>query len=188
MRFRVMTGSNFFRDMASNYTLDQYINYLKRVEGYKNKVGDKFFPYNSPEGGLKTIGYGYKIRTDKEELLLEAKGLTEREVEVRLLHEAEISIGKAKNFVIGNNVDWKSVGDRLKYALADYCFNIGNLAGFPTTSKCLMTNDVKGAIEDDPTRPGFKHYERTFKDSKGNRKRLFRNKEFYKEFLEPYIV
>jgi hypothetical protein len=51
-----------------------------------------------------------------------------------------------------------------------------------------MTNDVKGAIEDDPTRFGFKHYERTFKDSKGNRKRLFRNKEFYKEFLEPYIV
>ena len=78
MRFRAILGSKFFRDMASNYTLDEYINYLKRVEGYKNKVGDKFFPYDSPEGGLKTIGYGYKIRTDKEELLLEAKGLTER--------------------------------------------------------------------------------------------------------------
>ena len=187
MRFRAILGSKFFRDMASNYTLDEYINYLKRVEGYKNKVGDKFFPYDSPEGGLKTIGYGYKIRTDKEELLLEAKGLTEREVEVRLLHESEISIGKAKSFVIANNVDWKSVDDRLQYALADYCFNIGNLAGFPTTAKCLMFNDVKGAIEDDPTREGFKHYERTFKDSNGKRHKLGRNKEFYKEFLEPYL-
>jgi len=187
MRFRAILGSKFFRDMASNYTLDEYINYLKRVEGYKNKVGDKFFPYDSPEGGLKTIGYGYKIRTDKEELLLEAKGLTEREVEVRLLHESEISIGKAKSFVIANNVDWKSVDDRLQYALSDYCFNIGNLNGFPTTAKCLMFNDVKGAIEDDPTREGFKHYERTFKDSNGKRHKLGRNKEFYKEFLEPYL-
>ena len=50
-----------------------------------------------------------------------------------------------------------------------------------------MKNDVKGAIEDDPSREGFKHYERTFKDSNGKRQRLGRNKDFYKEFLEPYI-
>jgi len=94
---------------------------------------------------------------------------------------------KAKNYVIANNVDWRSVDDRLKYALADYCFNVGNLKGFPTTSKCLMFNDTHGAVEDDPTRPGYKHYERTFKDADGNRHRLARNKEFYKEFFEPYI-
>ena len=50
-----------------------------------------------------------------------------------------------------------------------------------------MNNDVNGAIENDPTRKGFKHYERVYKDPKGNRKPLGRNKEFYKEFLEPYL-
>ncbi len=187
MRFRMMTGSKFFREMASDYTLTEFIDYLKKVEGYKNKVKGIFYPYDSPEGGLKTIGYGYKIRTDKEQLLLEAKGISEKEMEVKLKHEAELSLIKAKNYVNANNVDWKSVDERLKYALADYCFNVGNLRGFPTTSKCLMFNDVKGAVEEDPTRPGYKHYERTFKDAEGNRRRLARNKEFYKEFFEPYI-
>ena len=188
MRFRAILGSKFFRDMASNYTLDEYINYLKRVEGYKNKVGDRFYPYDSPEGGLKTIGYGYKIRTDKEQLKLEAYGMSETEVENTLRHEAEISLNKAKKYVLSKEENWEDLDDRIKYALADYCFNIGNLKGFPTTAKCLMSNDVKGAIEDDPTREGFKHYERTFKDSNGKRHKLGRNKEFYKEFLEPYIV
>mgnify|MGYP003111372434 CR=1 FL=1 len=187
MRLRAIKGSKFFRDMVSNYTLEQYINYLKRVEGYKNKVGDRFYPYDSPEGGLKTIGYGYKIRTDKEQLKLEAYGMSEAEVENTLRHEAEISLSKAKTHCKMNDFEWEEVDDRLKYALADYCFNIGNLKGFPTTSKCLMKNDVKGAIEDDPSREGFKHYERTFKDSNGKRQRLGRNKDFYKEFLEPYI-
>ena len=89
MRLRMITGSKFFRAMVSNYTLEQFIDYLKRVEGYKNKVGDVFYPYDSPEGGLKTIGYGYKIRTDKEQLLLEAKGISEKEKELKLKHEAE---------------------------------------------------------------------------------------------------
>ena len=177
MRFRAILGSNFFRDMVSNYTLEQYINYLKRVEGYKNKVGDRFYPYDSPEGGLKTIGYGYKIRTDKEELKLEAYGMSEKEVENTLRNEAEISMMKAKNHSIKNDIDWRGIDDRLKYALADYCFNIGNLNGFPTTSKCLMNNDVKSVIEDDPTREGFKHYERTFKDSNG--KKIWRKIKIY---------
>tara|TARA_R100001082_G_C4356552_1_gene157165 strand:- start:62 stop:649 length:588 start_codon:yes stop_codon:yes gene_type:complete len=188
MRFRAITGVKFFRAMVSNYTLEQFIDYLKRVEGYKNKVGDRFFPYDSPEGGLKTIGYGYKIRTDKEQEQLEIDGMSEQEVEDVLRHEIEVSLSKAENYANKKNFAWEKVDERLKYALADYCFNIGSLKKFPTTSKCLMNNDVKGAIEDDPTREGFKHYERIFKDSSGKRQRLGRNKEFYKEFLEPYIV
>ena len=187
MRFRIMTGSKFFRNMVSDYTLEDYLSYLKKVEGFKNKVDDIFYPYDSPEGGLKTIGYGYKIKTLLEQNSLDKAGMSILEVEHTLEHEAHTSLMKAKNYVIASNVDWKSVDDRLKYALADYCFNIGNLKGFPTTSKCLMFNDVKGAIEKDPTREGFKHYERVYKDTEGNRKPLGRNKEFYKEFFEPYI-
>jgi len=84
-----MTGIKFFRDMSSRYTLEEFLIYLKKVEGFKNKIGDIFYPYDSPEGGLKTIGYGYKIKTDKEQLLLEAKGISEKEMEIKLMHEAE---------------------------------------------------------------------------------------------------
>ena len=187
MRFRVLSGSKFFRDMVSTYTLEKYLSYLKRVEGFKNKVDDTFYPYDSPEGGLKTIGYGYKIKTLSEQNALIKGGMSILEVEQTLETEALMSLVKAKNYCIAKNEKWKEVDDRLKYALADYCFNIGNLRGFPTTSKCLMHNDIKGAIEDDPTREGFKHYERVYRDTEGNRKTLGRNKEFYKEFLEPYL-
>ena len=188
MRLRAITGSKFFREMVSNYTLVQFMSYLKRVEGYKNKVGDIFYPYDSPEGGLKTIGYGYKIKTDKEQKKLEESGMSEIEVENTLRHEAEISLMKPKNYCITKGYDWNKVDDRLKFALADYCFNVGSLRKFPTTTKCLANNNIDGAIENDPTREGFKHYERTFKDKNGNRRKLARNKEFYNEFLEPYIT
>ena len=185
MRFRVILGSKFFGDM---YTKEEYISYLKRVEGYKNKVGDIFFPYDSPEGGLKTIGYGYKIKTREEQEHLEMYGLSSTEVEEQLSEEAEISFQKAQKFCEQKNYDWHKVDDKLKYALADICFNVGSLKQFPTTTKCLANNDVEGAVADDPGRKGFKHYERTFKDSNGNRKTLARNKIFFKEFLESYLI
>ena len=95
MRFRVIKGVNFFRGM---YSIKEYIDYLKRVEGYANKVGDKFFPYDSPEGGLKTIGYGYKIKTLEEQNTLEKTGLSTTEVEEILQEEAEKSYRGAQKF------------------------------------------------------------------------------------------
>ena len=103
------------------------------------------------------------------------------------MHEAQISVIKAKNYCISNDRKWTDVDDRMKYALADYCFNLGSLKKFPTTAKFLMHNNVHGAVEDDPGRPGFKQYERVFTDPEGKRRRLGRNKEFYKEFLQPYM-
>ena len=184
MRLRILNGVNFFRGM---YSIKEYIDYLKRVEGYKNKVGEIFFPYDSPEGGLKTIGYGYKIKSLSEQNALDKAGMSTTEVENRLLEESEISLLKAEKYCNRKNYDWHSIDTRLQYALADICFNVGSLNSFPTTTKCLANNDVKGAVADDPTREGFKHYERTFKDRDGNRKTLARNKIFYKEFLQPYL-
>ena len=186
MRIRRNHNSKLGRVMKSNYTLDKYIVYLKRVEGYKNRVGDTFYPYEAPEGGLKTIGYGYKLKTLEEQNTYEKTGLSEREVEDLLLHEAQLSVVKAKNFCVSRDRKWSDVDDRLKYALADYCFNLGGLRKFPTTAKFLMHNNVDGVLEDDPGRPGFKQYERVFRDPEGKRRRLGRNKEFYKEFLQPY--
>ena len=76
MRIHRNHNSKLRRVMKSNYTLDKYIVYLKRVEGYKNRVGDTFYPYESPEGGLKTIGYGYKIKSLEEQNVLEKTGMS----------------------------------------------------------------------------------------------------------------
>tara|TARA_X000001388_G_scaffold74336_1_gene67169 strand:- start:304 stop:864 length:561 start_codon:yes stop_codon:yes gene_type:complete len=184
MRFRVIKGINFFRAM---YSLNEYIDYLKRVEGYDNKVGDKFYPYDSPEGGLKTIGYGYKIKTLEEQNTLEKTGLSSTEVDDILLEEAEHSYQKAKKFCEQKNYNWEATELRLRFALADICFNVGSLKDFPTTTKSLVNNNVAGAIADDPGRTGFKHYERTFRDKHGVRRTLARNKIFYREFLKPYV-
>jgi len=184
MRFRAIKGVNFFRTM---YSITEYISYLKRVEGYANKVGDKFFPYDSPEGGLKTIGYGYKIKTLEEQNTLEKTGFSLLEVESVLEEEAEKSYRGAQKFCEQKNIDWESIDLRLQFALADYVFNVGSLRKFPTTVRCLAAGDVKGAVADDKGRPGFKEYERVYRDTNGERKPLGRNKEFYKEFLKPYL-
>ena len=113
MRFRVIKGVNFFRAM---YSLNEYIDYLKRVEGYDNKVGDKFYPYDSPEGGLKTIGYGYKIKTLEEQNTLEKTGLSSTEVDDLLLEEAEHSYQKAKKFCEQKNYNWEATELRLRFA------------------------------------------------------------------------
>ena len=134
MRFRPLACFKLNRVMVSDYTLEEYIDYLKRVEGYANKVGGKFYPYDSPEGGLKTIGYGYKLKRLEEQNTYEKTGLSEREVEDLLLHEAQISFVKAKNHCISNNRKWTDVDDRMKYALSDYCFNLGSLKKIPTTA------------------------------------------------------
>ena len=187
MRFRPLGCFKLQRVMVSEYKIEDYLGYLKRVEGYANKVGDRFFPYDSPEGGLKTIGYGYKLKTLEEQNTFEKTGLSEKEVEDLLWHEAKVSLLKAKNYCLSKNAKWTEVDDRLKYALADFCFNLGGLKKFPTTAKHLMKNKVEGAIEDDPGRPGFKQYERVFVDTEGKRQKLGRNKEFYNEFLKPYM-
>ena len=184
MRLRVIKGANFFRGM---YSLKEYIDYLKRVEGYANKVGDKFYPYDSPEGGLKTIGYGYKIKTLEEQNTLEKTGLSTTEVEDILQEEAEKSYAGAQKFCEQKNIDWEGIDLRLQFALADYVFNVGSLRKFPTTVRCLASGDVKGAVAEDKGRPGFKEYERVYRDKNGTRKPLGRNKIFYKEFLKPYI-
>ena len=97
--------------MVSEYKIEDYLGYLKRVEGYANKVGDRFFPYDSPEGGLKTIGYGYKLKTLEEQNTFEKTGLSEKEVEDLLWHEAQVSLLKAKNYCLSNNAKWTKVDD-----------------------------------------------------------------------------
>ena len=39
MRHRPLAFFKLNRVMVSDYTLEKYIDYLKRVEGYSNKVG-----------------------------------------------------------------------------------------------------------------------------------------------------
>lgn len=185
MRNRIKKCIKFFRAM---YSIKEYINYLKRVEGFSNKVGDRFYPYDSPEGGLKTIGYGYKIKSEEEQESLEKDGLSSTEVEKLLEDEAIKSYEIAKKFCNQKNIDWDKIDNRLQYALSDYIFNVGSLKKFPTTVKCLTEGNIQGAVADDKGRPGFKEYERTYRDANGERKRLGRNDEFYKEFLEPYLV
>jgi len=187
MRNRRFLCNKLQRVMVSDYTLEQYIDYLKRVEGYENKVGDRFYPYPSPEGGLKTIGYGYKIKTIEEQNELEEKGMSVADVQKTLEHEAKVSFDKARAYCSFKEMSWDKVDARLQYALADYCFNLGSLKKFPTTAKYLLMNNVEGAMEDDPGRPGFKQYERVYRNTMGERKPLGRNKEFYKEFLKPYL-
>lgn len=131
---------------------------------------------------MKTIGYGYKLKRLEEQNTYEKTGLSEREVEDLLLHEAQISFVKAKNYCISNNRKWTDVEDRMKYALSDYCFNLGSLKKFPTTAKFLMHNNVEGALEDDPGRPGFKQYERVFKDPEGKKEDWVEIKNFIKNF------
>ncbi len=69
-----------------------FVNFVKSVEN-QNKIGfknNKWLPYKSFEGGMPTIGYGHKIK-DQKELAIMSKGISDEEVNRILIEDLGIA-------------------------------------------------------------------------------------------------
>ncbi len=155
-----------------------FVGYIKSVEnsvkaGY-NPTKKLWFPHASPEGGFPTIGYGHKIQNNNE-LVRMNKGITDGEVDKLLKSDIEDSWDIVKKDLqsMTKGLNIPLTGEQ-KEMFIDYAFNLGTIKGFPEFVKAILNNDWAAAK---------KEYIRTFKDKKGNRHELSRNKIFFDRYL-----
>lgn len=160
---------------ASAFSND-FIQYMKQVEN-GGKVGlknSKWYPHTSPEGGMPTIGYGHKIKSDSELARMKA-GVRDSEIEKMLISDLE----NAKRQVYSDIKKMFNVQIPLdqiqEEMLIDYAFNLGNIRGYPKFVRAVLNKDWTTAK---------KEYLRTFKDSRGKKHELGRNKAFAKRYLK----
>jgi GH24 family phage-related lysozyme (muramidase) len=156
-----------------------FINFIKLIEnvsktGYDNRK-KLWFPHKSPEGGLKTIGYGHKIQSAEEERRLMSTGLTDKEAEDMLIKNLTIASRRAKS-----DVQKRFPGAVLDQAqmemLTEFAFNLGSLTGFPKFTDAVVKGDWSTAK---------KEYHRNYTDKDGNKHRLDRrNTAFFNRYLK----
>ena len=100
-----------------------FIEYLKRVEGYRAT------PYRCA-GGYWTIGYGHQIKRGEVFVYLP------KEDAERLLQADLGEVYKRIDAKYGRLGDWK------RNLLADYYFNLGSMRGFPKMEIAILGGDL----------------------------------------------
>lgn len=135
-----------------------FIDFVKRLEN-SDQIGwkdGKWYPYDSYEGGMPTIGYGYKIRSDQE-LQSMRQGIDNVKAIELLIFELNESWDKVKAFVKSRyGIDPDTLSMKQREMLTEFTFNVGNLGKFPKFSEAVVKNDMKQAI---------KHYQRNAREA-----------------------
>jgi GH24 family phage-related lysozyme (muramidase) len=156
-----------------------FLDFIKKEEnsikaGW-NEQEKKWYPHDSPEGGRQTIAYGHKIKSDTEQRRFD-KGITEQEALGLLKKDLSDAWDRAAEYVEGRHgVNLANLSEKQQEMLTDYAYNLGTLRGFPKFTKAVVEQDW------DTVR---REYKRTYKDSKGKRHELARNKAFYDRYLK----
>jgi GH24 family phage-related lysozyme (muramidase)/GNAT superfamily N-acetyltransferase len=154
-----------------------FIEFIKRLEN-ESKVGydtkkNLWFPHVSPEGGLKTIGYGHKLRKENEF----KNGISEHEV-IKLLNQ-DLNDAKQKVYdYIKRKYNLVNIilNKHQLEMLTELVFNIGSPDKFPKFIDAVLRKDWNKAKQE---------YKRSYTDSAGNRKELVkRNNLFYDRYLK----
>jgi hypothetical protein len=128
-------------------TMQKYLMQLRELEN-AGKTGfkeGKWYPHESVEGGMPTIGYGHKVIQGEDF----SKGLTEEEAlalqeEDVLKHQAIAKERIDKKFGEGT---FDSLPQDSQMLAVDYEYN-GVLRKFPSFTKALVENDKEGMLKE----------------------------------------
>jgi LysM repeat protein/GH24 family phage-related lysozyme (muramidase) len=128
----------------------EFLHAIKSVENEAliNKPDNfRIFSEESPEGGLKTIGYGHKFQPNEKNKIFTV-GDANVQLEKDLL-EARAEARKVYNF----KYDWDALDENRKNMLTEKCFNVGQegLKNFVLFMKALDENNFEEAIEQSKT-------------------------------------
>jgi GH24 family phage-related lysozyme (muramidase) len=158
---------------AQGYS-DSFIEYIKYSE---NSVKDGFinglwYPHESIEGGVKTIAYGHKIKSNEDF----SNGLTETEAHNLLIKDLNHAERLAASFIEKKGFGWSELPEWKREVFIDFQFN-GVLRSFPKFVKAVLCDDVAGMV---------KEYKRYAKTSNGQRIELKdRNSRLHDRYLVP---
>ena len=132
--------------------MDLYTDVLKDIEHSKllkdfkaGKIKDKYYPYESYEGGEKTIGFGHKIGKDLniDKLYNFEEGLSAPQIEELFMRDLDSAYKRTWQHFFNqySQKDWDRLSDKSKVALTDVSFQ----KGLP--SKEIMDFYIKGDKE-----------------------------------------
>jgi GH24 family phage-related lysozyme (muramidase) len=167
---------------------DRFINYIERVEGYKTGKGKTPFRYESPEGGLDTVGLGHKLTQDEIDSNsvygFDLDTLTKEQVK-EIFREDLIKYEKMlksdlktnyKEYEMEQPIDYDTLNQKQKEMFLDFTFNLGSLKSFPKFTEAVLKGDMATAR---------KEYKRYFENDKGEVKEVKdRNEQFFKTYLK----
>jgi len=108
-----------------------------------NEKKQRWYPHPSPEGGLKTIGYGHKIKSAAEQSMYERTGLTDAEAEELLRTNLEGAAQKAMALV----PKFTTLPDTVKQALTNAAYR-GEIRSTHQTIKLINQGNWKAAAEE----------------------------------------
>ena len=145
--------------------MDLYTDVLKDIEHDKllkdikaGRIKDKYYPYESYEGGTKTIGFGHKIGKDPEidKLYDFEGGLSEPQIQELFLRDLDSAYKRTWQHFFNNygQKAWDKLSDKSKVALTDVSFQ----KGLP--SKEIMDFYIKGDKEEVAKRIRGRGYKR----------------------------
>jgi len=105
-----------------------------------NEKKQRWYPHPSPEGGLKTIGYGHKIKSAAEQSMYERTGLSDAEAEELLRTNLEGAAQKAMALV----PKFTALPDTVKQALTNAAYR-GEIRSTHQTIKLINQGNWKAA-------------------------------------------
>ena len=166
---------------------DRFTNYIERVEGFKTGKGKTPFRYESPEGGLDTVGIGHKLTQDEidsnsvynfdlDTLTKEqAKEIFRRDlIKYERMLESDLETNH-KKYGMGQPIDYDTLNQKQKEMLLDFTFNLGSLKGFPKFTEAVLKGDMDTAR---------KEYKRYYKENGKNKEVKDRNEQFFETYLK----
>jgi LysM repeat protein/GH24 family phage-related lysozyme (muramidase) len=126
----------------------EFLELIKKWENDKafsrsgwNEKKKRWYPHPSPEGGLKTIGYGHKIQSAAEQSMYERNGLSDAEAEELFRDNLKTAEAKAKLLI--NTYD--KLPTEVKQALINACYR-GELGTKKTPNTLKLMNQGKWDI------------------------------------------
>lgn len=134
--------------MEGTVFTSEFLEKLKKWENSKtfsrsgwNEKKKRWYPHPSPEGGLKTIGYGHKIQSAAEQSMYERIGLSDAEAEELFRDNLKTAEARAKLLI--NTYD--KLPTEVKQALINACYR-GELSTTETPKTLNLMNQGKWDI------------------------------------------
>jgi len=156
--------------------------FIKAVENpaQVGKKGDVWFPHDSPEGGLPTLGYGHKLTLEENEDQLVyciniLHGCSDEEIDEILEEDIKAASSVAEKCV----PEFNTLSETKQDMLIEFAFNLGyGLKQFKKFIKALIDDDWDTVK---------KEYKRFYRTPDGQLQEVkHRNEEFCKYFLSGH--
>lgn len=151
-------------DRVERFINDTWETEYSVPKGYDPVTG-LYFPYDSPEGGTKTIGPGFKLREDGsgDATMFSAKeaarGVTREQINEKLRAQGELQYDKVLEFLNqkGNRLPIDTINPNIMNGLMDLRFQVGTLGGWNNLREAVLNGDLEGIKKESKV---------TFKDEK----------------------